>query len=141
MSACECTYTKYIFDSLRLRILHTSYMYLVKILNFFFLSSINLFSELNKYNIFTKVNSVCFLEIFINENCLKSPSIVAKEKIDDIRRPKTGGGPPSAPLTQAEEALYQAMDTRPNIVGLVGSIDTDGNLNNVTYFRGRTLPE
>ncbi|XP_062571232.1 uncharacterized protein LOC134233234 [Saccostrea cucullata] len=49
----------------------------------------------------------------------------AKEKIYDIRRPKTGGGPPSAPLTQAEEALYQAMDTRPNIVGLVGSIDTD----------------
>ena len=53
--------------------------------------------------------------------------ILAKDKIDGIRRPKTGGGPPPAPLTQAEEALYQAMDTRPNIVGLVGGIDTDGN--------------
>lgn len=50
----------------------------------------------------------------------------AKDKIDGIRRPKTGGGPPPAPLTQAEEALYQAMDTRPTIVGLVGGIDTDG---------------
>nr|XP_022312048.1 uncharacterized protein LOC111117274 [Crassostrea virginica] len=49
----------------------------------------------------------------------------AKDKIDGIRRPKTGGGPPPAPLTQAEEALYQAMDTRPNIVGLVGGIDSD----------------
>ncbi|XP_052697361.1 uncharacterized protein LOC128175629 [Crassostrea angulata] len=49
----------------------------------------------------------------------------AKDKIDGIRRPKTGGGPPPAPLTQAEEALYQAMDTRPTIVGLVGGIDTD----------------
>ncbi|XP_062596619.1 uncharacterized protein LOC134258074 [Saccostrea cucullata] len=55
----------------------------------------------------------------------------AKEKTDDIRRPKTGGGPPSAPLTQAEEALYQAMDTRPNIVGLVGSIDTDEPITSV----------
>ncbi|XP_062580638.1 uncharacterized protein LOC134242549 [Saccostrea cucullata] len=55
----------------------------------------------------------------------------AKEKFDDIRRPKTGGGPPSAPLTQAEEALYQAMDTRPNIVGLVGSIDTDEPITSV----------
>uniref|UniRef100_A0A8W8J2G6 Myb/SANT-like DNA-binding domain-containing protein n=1 Tax=Magallana gigas TaxID=29159 RepID=A0A8W8J2G6_MAGGI len=49
----------------------------------------------------------------------------AKDKIDRIRRPKTGGGPPPALLTQAEEALYQAMDTRPTIVGLVGGIDTD----------------
>ena len=53
--------------------------------------------------------------------------ILAKDKIDGIRRPQTGRGPPPAPLTQAEEALYQAMDTRPNIVGLVGGIDSDGN--------------
>lgn len=59
----------------------------------------------------------------------------AKEKIDGIRRPKTGGGPPTAPLTQAEEALYQAMDTRPNIVGLVGGIDSDGNEKYHIYYR------
>lgn len=44
----------------------------------------------------------------------------AKDKIDGIRHPKTGGGP--APLTQAEEALYQAMDTCPTIVGFVGGL-------------------
>ncbi|XP_062597696.1 uncharacterized protein LOC134259115 isoform X1 [Saccostrea cucullata] len=49
----------------------------------------------------------------------------AKDNIDGIRRPKTGGGPPPAPMTPAEETLYQAMDSRPNIVGLVGGIDTD----------------
>ncbi|XP_061196402.1 uncharacterized protein LOC133204673 [Saccostrea echinata] len=49
----------------------------------------------------------------------------AKDKIDGICRPKTGGGPPPAPMTQAEEVLYQAMDTRPNIVGLIGGIDSD----------------
>uniref|UniRef100_K1QJN2 Myb/SANT-like DNA-binding domain-containing protein n=1 Tax=Magallana gigas TaxID=29159 RepID=K1QJN2_MAGGI len=56
----------------------------------------------------------------------KYDNIKQRDKIDGIRRPKTGGGPPPAPLTQAEEALYQAMDTRPTIVGLVGGIDTDG---------------
>ena len=30
-------------------------------------------------------------------------------------------------MTPAEETLYQAMDSRPNIVGLVGGIDSDGN--------------
>ncbi|XP_055995749.1 uncharacterized protein LOC130046807 [Ostrea edulis] len=49
----------------------------------------------------------------------------AKDKIDGIRRPKTGGGPPMPPLTQAEEVLYQAMDSRPNIVGVIGGIDSD----------------
>uniref|UniRef100_A0A8W8MRT4 Uncharacterized protein n=1 Tax=Magallana gigas TaxID=29159 RepID=A0A8W8MRT4_MAGGI len=60
----------------------------------------------------------------------------AKEKIDGIRRPKTGGGPPTAPLTQAEEALYQAMDTRPNIVGLVGGIDSDEPTSSVQSLAG-----
>lgn len=59
-----------------------------------------------------------------------------KEKIDGIRRPKTGGGPPTAPLTQAEEALYQAMDTRPNIVGLVGGIDSDEPTSSVQSLSG-----
>ena len=36
-----------------------------------------------------------------------------------------GGGPALAPMTPAEEALYQALDSRPNIVGLVGDIDLD----------------
>ncbi|XP_061195241.1 uncharacterized protein LOC133203479 [Saccostrea echinata] len=49
----------------------------------------------------------------------------AEDKIDGIRRPKTGGGPPPAPMTPAEETLYQAMDSRPNIVGLIGGIDSD----------------
>ncbi|XP_052712635.1 uncharacterized protein LOC128186784 [Crassostrea angulata] len=60
----------------------------------------------------------------------------AKEKIDGLRRPKTGGGPPTAPLTQAEEALYQAMDTRPNIVGLVGGIDSDEPTSSVQSLAG-----
>ena len=55
--------------------------------------------------------------------------------MDNIRRPKTGGGPPPALMTPAEETLYQAMDSRPNIVGLIGGIDSDGN--NLLFPAGR----
>ncbi|XP_061186818.1 uncharacterized protein LOC133194936 [Saccostrea echinata] len=49
----------------------------------------------------------------------------AKDKIDALKRPKTGGGPAKAPLTAAEECLLQAFDGRPNIVRLNGGIDSD----------------
>uniref|UniRef100_K1QL50 Zinc finger MYM-type protein 3 n=1 Tax=Magallana gigas TaxID=29159 RepID=K1QL50_MAGGI len=70
------------------------------------------------------------IEVFARSDCC------AKEKIDGIRRRKTGGGPPTAPLTQAEEALYQAMDTRPNIVGLVRGIDSDEPTSSVQSLAG-----
>ena len=38
-------------------------------------------------------------------------------------------------MTPAEETLYQAMDSRPNIVEFVGGIDSDGN--NLLFPAGR----
>lgn len=48
-----------------------------------------------------------------------------KEKIDMIRRPKTGGGPAPPSLTASEDALMQALDGRPQVCGLSEGIDTD----------------
>ncbi|XP_062598848.1 uncharacterized protein LOC134260296 [Saccostrea cucullata] len=48
-----------------------------------------------------------------------------KEKIDMLRRPKTGGGPAPSSLTASEDALMQAFEGRPQIYGLPDGIDTD----------------
>ncbi|XP_062583201.1 uncharacterized protein LOC134277329 [Saccostrea cucullata] len=48
-----------------------------------------------------------------------------KEKIDMLRRPKTGGGPAPSSLTASEDALMQAFEGRPQICGLPDGIDTD----------------
>ncbi|XP_062617243.1 uncharacterized protein LOC134278951 [Saccostrea cucullata] len=48
-----------------------------------------------------------------------------KEKIDMLRRPKTGGGPAPSSLTASEDALMQAFEGRPQISGLPDGIDTD----------------
>ncbi|XP_055996907.1 uncharacterized protein LOC125666318 isoform X2 [Ostrea edulis] len=49
----------------------------------------------------------------------------SKEKLDSIKRPKTGGGPPLPPLTQGEETFLRLSEAEPNIHGLEGGVDTD----------------
>lgn len=49
-----------------------------------------------------------------------------KEKLDGVKRPKTGGGPPLPPLTLGEETFLRLSDGEPNIHGLEGGVDTDG---------------
>eukprot|EP00105_Crassostrea_gigas_P037824 XP_019921972.1 PREDICTED: uncharacterized protein LOC105326355 [Crassostrea gigas] len=52
----------------------------------------------------------------------------SKEKLDGVKRPKTGGGPPLPPLTQGEETFLCLADGEPHLSGLQGGIDTDGDL-------------
>lgn len=49
----------------------------------------------------------------------------SKEKLDGVKRPKTGGGPPLPPLTLGEETFLRLSDGEPNIHGLEGGVDTD----------------
>ncbi|XP_062600334.1 uncharacterized protein LOC134261969, partial [Saccostrea cucullata] len=49
----------------------------------------------------------------------------SKEKLDSLKRPKTGGGPPLPPLTEGEETFLRLSASEPNIHGLEGGIDTD----------------
>lgn len=49
-----------------------------------------------------------------------------KEKLDGLKRPKTGGGPPLPPLTQGEETYLRLANGEPNLCGGEGGIDTDG---------------
>lgn len=49
----------------------------------------------------------------------------SKEKLDGVKRPKTGGGPPLPPLTQGEETFLRLADGEPHLSGLQGGIDTD----------------
>lgn len=54
--------------------------------------------------------------------------VIGKEKLDGVKRPKTGGGPPLPPLTQGEETFLRLADGEPHLSGLQGGIDTDGDL-------------
>lgn len=49
----------------------------------------------------------------------------SKEKLDGVKRPKTGGGPPLPALTLGEETFLRLSDGEPNIHGLEGGVDTD----------------
>ncbi|XP_069108814.1 myb/SANT-like DNA-binding domain-containing protein 4 [Argopecten irradians] len=51
----------------------------------------------------------------------------AKGKVDELKRPKTGGGPGGAQPTPSESIFIESHDTRPNVVGLAASIDTEDN--------------
>ncbi|XP_050419538.2 myb/SANT-like DNA-binding domain-containing protein 4 [Patella vulgata] len=48
----------------------------------------------------------------------------SKEKLDQMKRPKTGGGP-NPSYTDAEDLLLNTMEGRPQIEGLSFGIDTD----------------
>uniref|UniRef100_K1Q9H3 Uncharacterized protein n=1 Tax=Magallana gigas TaxID=29159 RepID=K1Q9H3_MAGGI len=52
----------------------------------------------------------------------------SKEKLDGVKRPKTGGGPPLPPLTQGEETFLCLADGEPHLSGLQGGIDTDAEM-------------
>ena len=52
------------------------------------------------------------------------------EKLDEIKRPKTGDGKP-VQLTSAEDLFLLGMEGRPQIEGLPFGVDTDGI---VEYF-------
>eukprot|EP00105_Crassostrea_gigas_P045503 XP_019929651.1 PREDICTED: uncharacterized protein LOC105345184 isoform X2 [Crassostrea gigas] len=49
----------------------------------------------------------------------------SKEKLDGLKRPKTGGGPPLTPLTPGEETYLCLADGEPNLCGVEEGIDTD----------------
>ncbi|XP_062590336.1 uncharacterized protein LOC134251933 [Saccostrea cucullata] len=49
----------------------------------------------------------------------------SKEKLDGMKRPKTGGGPPPPPFTPGEETFLQLSIGEPHLEGLEGGIDTD----------------
>ena len=55
---------------------------------------------------------------------------VGKEKLDQIKRPKTGGGKPIQ-LTSAEDLFLLGMEEGPQMEGLPFGVDTDGI---VEYF-------
>ena len=83
------------------------------------------------------------IEINLYQSCTLGINIkntdAGKSKINQLRRPKTGGGPAPPPLTEYEDALMQAFDGRQQICGLSDGIDTDaidtdtidGNFNNI----------
>ncbi|XP_052696656.1 myb/SANT-like DNA-binding domain-containing protein 4 [Crassostrea angulata] len=52
----------------------------------------------------------------------------SKEKLDGLKRPKTGGGPPLPQLTPGEETYLRLADGEPNLCGVEGGIDTDAPL-------------
>ncbi|XP_078310027.1 uncharacterized protein LOC144618183 isoform X2 [Crassostrea virginica] len=54
----------------------------------------------------------------------------SKEKLDQIKRPKTGGGKP-VQLTSAEDLFLLGMEGRPQIEGLPFGVDTDATSGNV----------
>nr|XP_022290438.1 myb/SANT-like DNA-binding domain-containing protein 4 [Crassostrea virginica] len=49
----------------------------------------------------------------------------SKEKLDGLKHPKTGGGPPLPPLSQGEETFLRLSASEPNMCGVAGGIDTD----------------
>ncbi|XP_055999121.1 uncharacterized protein LOC130047758 [Ostrea edulis] len=49
----------------------------------------------------------------------------SKEKLDSVKKPKTGGGPPLPPLTPGEETFLNLSVGQPNVHGLNGGVDTD----------------
>uniref|UniRef100_A0A8W8MLB5 Myb-like domain-containing protein n=1 Tax=Magallana gigas TaxID=29159 RepID=A0A8W8MLB5_MAGGI len=51
----------------------------------------------------------------------------SKEKLDGVKRPKTGGGPPLPPLTQGEETFLRLADGEPHLSGLQGTVDPAGD--------------
>lgn len=61
--------------------------------------------------------------------------VIGKEKLDGVKRPKTGGGPPLPPLTQGEETFLRLADGEPHLSGLQGGIDTDGDLQFDYYLK------
>ncbi|XP_062595444.1 leucine-rich repeat-containing protein 3-like [Saccostrea cucullata] len=50
--------------------------------------------------------------------------LTGKDKLDQIKRPKTGGGKPIA-LTTAQDLFLQSLEGRPQIEGIASGIDTD----------------
>ncbi|XP_048756770.2 myb/SANT-like DNA-binding domain-containing protein 4 isoform X1 [Ostrea edulis] len=50
----------------------------------------------------------------------------SKEKLDSVKKPKTGGGPPLPPLTPGEETFLNLSVGQPNVHGLNGGVDSDG---------------
>ena len=64
--------------------------------------------------------------LFKDSYCVTSFLFEGKEKLDGLKRPKTGGGPPLPPLTPGEETYLRLADGEPNLCGVEGGIDTDG---------------
>ena len=59
-----------------------------------------------------------------------SESFLGKDELDQIKRPKSGGGKP-VQLTSAEDLFLLGMEGRPQKEGLPFGVDTDGT---VEYF-------
>ncbi|CAC5407133.1 unnamed protein product [Mytilus coruscus] len=49
----------------------------------------------------------------------------AKQKIDNLRHPRTGGGPVQPQITPTEELILQGIGGRPSMTGVGSFLDTD----------------
>lgn len=52
---------------------------------------------------------------------------IAKGKLSELKRPKTGGGPKPPSPSPVEQYILDNLEGRPSLEGIVGGIDTAGN--------------
>ncbi|CAG2188474.1 HARBI1 [Mytilus edulis] len=58
-------------------------------------------------------------------NLLFKPILGPKQKIDNLRHPRTGGGPAQPQITPTEELILQGIGGRPSMTGVGSFLDTD----------------
>lgn len=88
-------------------------------MNLFRQSNEALQSELNCYHLFS-YQAIRWTFVF---NCTILFSL-AKGKLSEIKRPKTGGGPKPVSPSASEKAILENLEGRPSLEGLSGGIDT-----------------
>ncbi len=65
----------------------------------------------------------------------------AKKKLDDVKHPKTGGGPKLPDLTPAEEQIGTAMEGSPAMEGVPGGLESGASDTCVTFEIGTVALE
>lgn len=88
-------------------------------MNLFWQSNEALQSELNYYHLIS-YQAICWSFVF---NCTFLFSL-AKGKLSEIKRPKTGGGPKPLSPSASEKAMLKNLEGRSSLDGLSGGIDT-----------------
>ncbi|XP_071165848.1 myb-related transcription factor, partner of profilin-like [Mytilus edulis] len=57
----------------------------------------------------------------------------AKQKIDNLRHPRTGGGPAQPQITPTEELILQGIGGRPSMTGVGSFLDTDAATPEISF--------
>lgn len=52
---------------------------------------------------------------------------IAKAKLSELKRPKTGEGPKPPSPSPVEQSILENLEDRPSLEGIAGGIDTAGN--------------